>query len=84
MGKLVKFTEVCLRAKITGPGEVEYTSRVVGPVWVNPMGVNLVKTFPGASATQIVLDDGTSHYTVEELLDVVVAALNEQLQTDVW
>lgn len=78
---MVKFTEVALKPNVVGPGHIEHTVREVGPIWLNPLGVNSVRQYLDAKATLIVMDDGVgSQYTVAETPRSVVFHVNKQLE----
>lgn len=78
MNQLVQFNEVRLVSTVVDSQNTEWSTEPDGPVWINPLGVNLVARTPDAPATSIRLDDGLVIF-VSEYPEVVVTAINKEL-----
>jgi hypothetical protein len=78
---MVKLTEVSAIPKIVDSLHTDYTVKEMGPVWVNPLGVNLVAQHAEIPCTSILLDDG-SVVRVSELPERVVDLIDSATPED--
>lgn len=81
MGDLVRLTEVNVRPKVVDSMHREYTVIEVGPVWVNPLGVNVVAAHLEAEATSLRMDCG-QNITVRETAAEVAELIDRSNRED--